>query len=54
MYVLYKGEDVIAIGTIEEIAEKLEVKENTIKFYGFDSYKKRIRGDNARVLVKAE
>lgn len=56
-YALYKGEDLLEIGTIKEIATRQNVKYDTIRFYGTSIYKKRIgfrkrKGFNARILVK--
>ena len=56
-YALYKGEDLLEIGTIEEIAAKQNVKYDTIRFYGTPIYKRRIgsrkqKGINAKILVK--
>lgn len=51
-YYLYEGDEVIATGTIKEIAKKMGVKENTIKFYKNPSYlKRRENGKKYRVLV---
>ncbi|TFI09829.1 hypothetical protein E4P35_13075 [Thiopseudomonas sp. 4R-3cl] len=49
-YALYKGEDILIIGTIKEIAEKLGIKEESVKFYATPTYKKRTT-ENARRLV---
>lgn len=32
-YVLYKGDDAIAIGTAKEIADKLNIKPATVRWY---------------------
>jgi len=53
-YALYKGEDILAIGTLEEIAASLGVAVETVKFYGMPSYLKRIKGQNARELIELE
>lgn len=53
-YVLYKGEQILAIGTLEEIAASIGVAVETVKFYGMPSYKKRIKGEKARELVELE
>lgn len=53
-YALYKGEDILAIGTLEEIAASLDVAVETLKFYGMPSYLKRIKGNKARELVELE
>lgn len=51
-YALYKGEDLISIGTINELAKLRGVKPATIKFYGMPSHAKRNR--NGLRLVKLE
>ena len=47
-YALYKGDECLAIGTIKEIAEKMDVKYRTIKFYTTPSYKRRCKRRNCR------
>lgn len=52
-YAMYKGDDCIAIGTIDEIAKRLNVKVKTIKFYLTPTYKKRVKkSKNRRELIK--
>ena len=52
-YALYKGEECLAFGTIEEIAKQMGVKRKTIYFYTTPIYKKRCRkGKNRRELVR--
>ncbi|AZF89035.1 host nuclease inhibitor [Streptococcus phage CHPC875] len=51
-YALYKGEELLAMGTKREIAEKLGVSVNTITFYGTPSYAKRTNEGLSRRLVK--
>lgn len=53
MYSVYKGDVEIAFGTLVEIAEKLNIKVESVKFYGTASYIKRT-SENARRLVKIE
>lgn len=56
-YALYKGETCLAIGTIKEIAEKTNVKEKTIKFYGTPSHIKRSEKShigNFKILIKLD
>lgn len=51
-YAMYKGEECLAIGTIKEIADKMKVKEETIRFYTMPTYKKRVKaGKNRRELI---
>lgn len=51
MYSVYKGDKEIAFGTIEEIAIQLNVKEDTVRFYGRPVYLRRT-SERARRLVK--
>ena len=51
-YILYKGEEEVAEGTVRDIAHQLGVKENTVYGYNTPSYKRRIKPENRRVLVK--
>lgn len=53
IYALYKGEELLASGTIIQIAYTMGVKYQTIKFYTTPAYKKRCKnGKNRRELVK--
>lgn len=58
-YALYKGENILAIGTISEIAKKMGVKRDTIAYYKTQAYKNRLKRRNAlngnvRMLVALE
>lgn len=55
-YAVYKGENLLAIGTERQLARELGVKVETIKFYRSPAYQRRLaerkkRGENCRVLV---
>lgn len=52
-YALYKGDDLLIIGTITELAEFKNVTRDTILFYMSNSYKKRV-GDNGLYVIKIE
>jgi DNA-binding CsgD family transcriptional regulator len=39
-YALYEGEEILAIGTVKEIADKLKISPDTVKFYGYAAYAK--------------
>lgn len=41
-YALYKGDKLIAIGTIQEIANELGVQYRTIKYYTTNAYKRKL------------
>lgn len=57
-YALYKGEDILDIGTIREIAKQQGVREDTIRFYGTRAYQRRLEkrknSRNAKVLISLE
>ena len=50
-YALYKGDNCLAIGTIKEIAEIMNVKYKTIAFYTTSTYKKRCNGSEKRLTM---
>ncbi|MEY8416707.1 hypothetical protein AAK964_10430 [Tissierella praeacuta] len=54
-YTLYKGEELLAIGTIPYIARVMGVQRNTMTYYRTQAYKnklaKRINSTNARILI---
>lgn len=51
-YAVYKGDVLLAIGTLKECAEKLNVTESTILFYQFESYQKRVKNPkNRRITI---
>lgn len=52
MYALYRGDEILAIGTIKELSKYLNVKENTIKFYLSPTYKKRAK--NGYIVIRIE
>ena len=52
IYALYKGEELLATGTIIQIAYKLGVNPRTIQFYKTPVYLKRKKGNNYRVLIQ--
>lgn len=51
IYALYKGDNYITDGTIEELAEYLKVKPRTIRYYTTPAYKKRMNLENAINVV---
>lgn len=54
-FAMYKGEELLGIGTAKELAEMLNVKVETIRFYNTPTYKKRVkRGKNRRELIEIE
>ena len=53
-YALYKGESMLTMGTLKEIADEMGVKKDTITYYGTHTYTKRGKGENRRILIKLE
>lgn len=52
-YALYQGDEFIMIGTRTEIAKELGVREDTVRFYASETYKKRTNG-NGLVVVECD
>lgn len=52
IYALYKGDDLIIIGSVNEISKALNIKNETVKFYMTPSYKKRTSEENGKRLIK--
>ncbi len=50
-YALYRGDELLDIGTLDEIAERRGVKPETIYFYSTPSYQRRIRNENRRLFA---
>ena len=53
-YAMYKGDSLLAVGTIDEIAEKLGARVEAVKFIGTPHYEGRTDASRARRLVKIE
>ena len=56
-YALYKGDELLSMGKIDEIAKEMGVNEKTIRYYQTPQYKKRGLGEKSqkrRVLIKIE
>ena len=51
--ILYKGDDVVDVGTIREIAKRRGVKESTVYYYSMPAYRRRGKGGNRLMLVRA-
>ncbi len=55
IYALYYGDKFLALGTKKEIAEEINVKIETIYFYGTPSYKNRkSRTPERYILIAVE
>ncbi|MGB3160931.1 MAG: hypothetical protein WBA84_06750 [Carnobacterium sp.] len=53
-YALYKGENMLAIGTLQEIANEMKIKLSSVRYIKTPSYQKRGTGKNRHVLVDLE
>lgn len=51
-YALYKGQELLAMGTKREIAEQLGISVRSVSFYGTPSYAKRTSEKNGRKLIE--
>lgn len=51
IYVLYLGDEVVDIGTADELAERRNVSPSTIYHYSTQAYRKRIKGQDNRLLA---
>lgn len=51
-YALYKGDELLSIGSISELAKEFKVGERTIEFYMTPTYKNRTSERKGRRLVK--
>lgn len=52
-YALYKGDELLAIGTLDELAEFRGVTRNTIYYYSMPANKRQDRGGKC-IAVKLE
>ena len=58
-YALYKGEELLALGSIREIAKEMIVKEQTVVYYKTQAYINRLKRrkaleGNVRMLVSLD
>lgn len=54
-YALYRGDELLGIGTKEELAKQFGIKVKTIEFYHSPAYKRRGKNSNNRLnLIKID
>lgn len=53
-YAVYKKDDLLVMGTIEECAKALKVKPDTVLYYGSKTYQSRGTGKNRRITILVE
>lgn len=51
-YALYKGDELLAMGTKREIAKQLGISVRSVTCYGTPSYARRTSEEHSRRLVK--
>ena len=51
IYALYKGEDLLADGTIKEISDQTGKKVDHLKFMTYPTYKKRCKPNGKRLQM---
>lgn len=51
-YALYKGDELLAMGTKRKIAEQLGVSPSTVSYYGTPVYARRTSDSRGRRLVE--
>ena len=55
IYAAYKGEEIEAMGTLQEVAKALNIKESSVIWYTRPSPKKRTeKYKNGRTIIKFE
>lgn len=55
IYAAYKGEEIVAMGTLKEVAQALHIKESSVIWYTKPSAKKRTeKYKNGRTIIKFE
>lgn len=47
-YAMYKGEELLAMGTTEEICKQMNIGKKTFLYYRTKAYKERIKNRKAR------
>lgn len=52
-YALYRGDDLLMVGTVDEIARYLDIAKKSVYFLSYPSYHKRCEGSERRAYVVA-
>lgn len=54
-YAIYKGDDLLFIGTIEECVKRFNVKRETVKWWSYPaSHRRAEKGKRVKIAVKIE
>lgn len=51
-YALYKGDELLDMGTLEYLSKKFNVKKKSLLFYQSPSYKRRTSDQRGRRIIK--
>ena len=51
IYALYKGDEILGVGTVEELAKMRGIKPTSLLFLHSPAYKKRRANSNRNILV---
>ena len=51
-YALYKGDELLDVGTLEYLSKKFNIKKRTLLFYQSSTYRKRTSEKKGRRLVR--
>lgn len=54
IYMMYRGDDLLVMGTLEEIAEHQNMTVGNVRFMAYPSYHKRSEGRDRRLVFKLE
>lgn len=55
IFALYKGDEFLDVGTIDEIARRFNVARQTILFYGTQAYKNRKKNSKkCKILIELD
>ena len=55
IYAMYKGEELLAMGTSDEICKQMKINKQTFLYYRTRNYKKRIenrKAKNYRIVIR--
>ena len=54
IFALYKGDEFIDLGTIDELSQRRGIKVNTLRWYARPSYRKQRKRDNCYEVFAIE
>ena len=54
IYAMYRGDDLLVVGTLQEIADHQNMSVSNVRFMTYPSYHRRSSGRNRRLVFKLE